>query len=162
MKSPYKQIEINGRHINEHRYLMEQKVGRKLKRNEYVHHINGDKLDNRIENLMIMSPQEHNELHKTKLPKTKICIVCGKVFEPPIKHRRRNVVCSRECWLINQKKIATDNAKNVNQFSKNGELIKTWSSLHEIERQLGFTATNICKCCNGKIKSAYGYIWRYE
>ena len=34
----YKQLFINGKHIDEHRYIMEQHLGRKLDRNEYVHH----------------------------------------------------------------------------------------------------------------------------
>jgi hypothetical protein len=50
--------------IKEHRYFMEKKIGRKLLSTELVHHINGKKLDNRIENLEIMSRAEHNILHQ--------------------------------------------------------------------------------------------------
>lgn len=47
----------------EHRVIMEQHLGRKLSRNEIVHHINGDKWDNRIDNLQLMTQSEHAKLH---------------------------------------------------------------------------------------------------
>ena len=50
----------------------------------------------------------------------------------------------------------------VEQYNKQGCYIKTWSSLAEIKHELKIAnTTNITKCCNNEIKSAYGYIWKY-
>jgi hypothetical protein len=53
--------EANGKgYVKEHRYIMELYLGRKLKREEVVHHINSDTMDNRIENLeLYLSHGEH-------------------------------------------------------------------------------------------------------
>lgn len=60
----YNILHKNGKNIKEHRYIVEQFIGKKLCEKEIIHHINGDKKDNRIENLYICSDRaEHTKIH---------------------------------------------------------------------------------------------------
>lgn len=65
-KNPYGWIDQNGyfvlskritgkTNVVEHRWVVEQHIGRKLFRHEHIHHINGNRIDNRLENLEIWS-----------------------------------------------------------------------------------------------------------
>lgn len=110
--------------VLEHRYLLEQHLGRKLTRTEHIHHVNGDKLDNRVENLEVMSQAEHNRHHfKGQLGRGKgrpswnkgrrtaqpqmtqlICAVCHINFKRNLyaaRFRQKHgyaTLCSRKCW----------------------------------------------------------------
>ena len=78
---------------------------------------------------------------------------CSKSYN--INYGTRNERCAEK--QLNRK----DQSKPVKQFTKDGRFITDYPSIAEAERQTGFDQTAISKCCNGKLKSAYCYIWRY-
>jgi len=59
-------------YILEHRLIVEENIGRYLGKDELVHHINGIRDDNRIENLIILTRKNHLGMV--------LCPHCGKSF----------------------------------------------------------------------------------
>lgn len=52
-------------------------------------------------------------------------------------------------------------SKAINQYDLNGNFIKRWSSMMDIQRELGYFTSCICACCKKRYATAYGFVWRY-
>lgn len=92
------------------RYLMEQKLNRKLNSSEHIDHINGDHTDDRIENLQILSQKENNQKSMIETNREAkyhdfICPICSKKSRILLRNYKRNQItkghsgpyCSKSC-----------------------------------------------------------------
>lgn len=66
------------------------------------------------------------------------------------------------CYNCNKKLADKSKAKQVYQYSLNGELITIWESSMDIQRELGYSNGNISACCNGQRKTYKGYVWKHN
>ena len=64
-------------------------------------------------------------------------------------------------WCDRIYNVRYSQAVAVNQYTLDGKFIRTWDCIIEVQYQLGFNNGNIINCCQGKRKSAGGFIWRY-
>jgi len=69
-------------------------------------------------------------------------------------------------WKFNEgnaeayKKEAIKKRKKVAQYNKNNELIKIYESISQTEQD-GFNSKHVGNCCNGKLKTHKGFIWKF-
>ena len=74
----------------------------------------------------------------------------------------RWVTRSENCSNENTRyKNGVTRRKKVNQYTLDGELVKTWLSASEIYRETGYAQGNVSQCCRGEKKQMYGFVWRY-
>ena len=88
---------------------------------------------------------------------------------PFVNHRdqnkHNNCVWNLE-WCTNAYNLAYSDVnknkkKTVEQYSKDGKLVNKYSSISDAERETGVSHSSIIKCCNNKLKTAGGFIWKY-
>lgn len=107
-----------------HRILVENSLGRNLEDNEDVHHIDENKNNNDISNLIVLPHGEHQKLHAIKRAVDNYSIVCeackNMFFVSPSQYRLRakrnksnKVFCSRSCG-----RLGTSRSRYWHEMSK--------------------------------------------
>lgn len=127
-----------------HRLVYETFVG-EIPDGMQCNHINEIKTDNRLENLNLMTPKENSNwgTRNERIGETK-----------------KGMKLSEE--TKNKMKNHPNKSKIILQIDLNGNIIADFPSLCEVQRQLGYERASVSRCCLGKQKTSYGYIWKYK
>ena len=127
-----------------HRHIMSVEIGRWLSKTEVVHHNNGDKSDNSIDNLtMFRDVSEHSKHHQNDVPPI-VCKQCHVIFQPDQnggrmycstkcshKSTRRTVVTKKELQKLVWEKPLEDIGK---QFGVSGRAVGKWCQKWNVQK----------------------------
>jgi hypothetical protein len=118
-------------YVLEHRIVVENHLGRILDPNEVVHHINSNKKDNRLENLELMTNEQHAKEHALKQGRKFVilrCPNCGERFTKPknqsfLQKKSKYTCCSRRCRGQFSRKIQLQGITTEVEQAISGNLI---------------------------------------
>lgn len=116
----------------------------------FIDHINGIRNDNRVCNLRWCTHKENMNFE-----------LCRKRMSDAKKGKVLSEETKRKMSEAHKGESKPHFEKRINQYTLDGEFIKTWKSTMEIERTLGYIHNNISNACKGKLKTAYGHKWSY-
>lgn len=126
-----------------HRLVVENKLGRYLEYEEFVHHINENKLDNSEANLEVTTNSEHAHQHNQKLSPI-MCLVCGEVFIPEKSTRK---YCSYFCSNNRPRKKHKGDSLIVWPVKEELEKLVWEMPTKQLAKQLGVSDSAIGKRC---------------
>lgn len=116
-------------------------------------------------NLMVRGKRIHSYVHRLVadafIPKKCGCLEVNHKDENKSNNTSDNL---EWCNHLYNTRYGTRNirlGKRVDQFTKDGLKVREWETLTAIEKELGFDKSRICAVCNGRLESAYGYVWKH-
>ena len=155
-----------------------------------VHHIDKNKQNNSIYNLELIEHSkhmsEHSKMFKHTYESKKKISEANKGFKHSEESKKKmsesgkNKIFTRQHKLNlslskkgennamygkhhtedTKRKIKEKNSKKVAQYTLDGNLIKIWDSITDASNE-GYNLCCISFCCNGRIKTHKGFIWKY-
>ncbi len=149
----YKALKVNGKRIDEHRYVMQQHLGRKLLRNEVVRHKDKNTLNNSLDNLYLITRQEQfkEQLAAGELPESMLTGIKNKaagikkkrakqikkyIPKPPKEKKQKQVFIEppKKTKVFETRKIDSSKLVSIKIDKRTTISVKEGTSQEEIDR----------------------------
>jgi hypothetical protein len=122
-------------YVYEHVVVAEKFLGREMKDDEVVHHLDGNRANNRIENLLVLQRGQHNKFHawldagapsvkalgkqgvnsgKAKVTEPTYCDSCGRTLQ-----RKQKQFCSSSCSALGRRETVRPSRSQLRDDMKN-------------------------------------------
>ena len=69
--------------------------------------------------------------------------------------------CKKRSLVTKNKNGSCNAEKSIQQYTMDGQFVKEYKSISNCCKTNNYNASCICECCQGKQKTAYGFIWKY-
>lgn len=94
--------------------------------------------------------------------------ICGKWFEGAVINHKNEVKTDNRACNLEVCTIAYNNAYSrkidtrILKYTINGDFVDEYTSIKAAAKQYNCNPNGIRRCCQGKQKTAYNYVWRYK
>lgn len=141
--------------VYEHRVVAEEFLGRPLRKDEEVHHLDENKTNNHPENLLVLTQSQHQKLHgwmrrmgiDPKTYPTKLCECCGIVLSV-----EQTTYCNPKCQALGRRKVERPNQEQLEadmlimsmvkvgeKYGVSDNAVRKWCKQYGIEIKPRFT-----------------------
>lgn len=88
----------------------------------------------------------------------------GRKYTPSLEHREKlaKAAIGKKMSESTKNKMGNNQKLPILQYDLQGNFMKEWDGVIDATKAVGKHSTNIMRCCQGKFKQAYGFVWKYK
>ncbi len=145
----FKTVHNIGQYNNSHGYMIVSLFKNKLQKSYQVHRL--------VAQAFIPNPNNYSQVNHIDGNKLNNCVnnLEWCTAKQNMQHAKQNGLRADFSGNNNPR------IRKINQYDLQGNFIKQWNSIYDIINELGICRSSIWRACTGRFKQTNGYIWKY-